>query len=237
MLSSSATTLGDLFTIRRGLATGSNEFFILARAEAIRLGLPREFLRPILPSPRHLDERIIEADIEGNPVVDPSLVLLDCDRPEDEVRRDYPTLWAYLERGVSKGLHGGYLTSRRTPWYSQEHREPAPFVCTYMGRQRGGRSPFRIFWNKSRAVAANVYLMLYPGGTLQKALGTRPELYSIVFGLLRDIRPAAFIDEGRVYGGGLHKMEPKELSAIPADAILEAIGRPAAPRQATLAGF
>jgi len=32
-------------------------------------------------------------------------------------------------------------------------------------------------------------------------------------------------------------MEPKELAALPADAILEAIGRPASPRQATLAGF
>ena len=233
----SATPLGDLFAIRRGLVTGSNEFFILPRDEAQARGLPTRFLRPILPGPRHLGEPIIEANADGHPAVDRPLVLLDCDRPEDEVRRDHPALWAYFQEGVARGLHRGYLTSRRTPWYAQERREPPPFVCTYMGRHRGGRPPFRIFWNRSEAVAANVYLLLYPKGPLRLALASRPGLPAVVFGLLREIRPAHFLEEGRVYGGGLHKMEPKELAALPADAILAAIGREAAPRRARLAGF
>ncbi len=234
---SSTTALGDLFTIRRGLVTGSNDFFILPRDEALRRGLPPRFLRPILPSPRYIDGPIIEADAEGYPAGDRPMSLLDCDRPEDEVRRDHPALWAYLSEGVARSLHRGYLTSRRTPWYLQERRAPPPFVCTYMGRRRGGRPPFRILWNRSRAVAANVYLLLYPKGPLQRALEARPGLESVVFGLLQAIRPAHFIDEGRVYGGGLHKLEPKELAALPADAILAALGRTAGPGQASLAGF
>ncbi|MBV8313688.1 MAG: hypothetical protein JOZ53_01895 [Planctomycetaceae bacterium] len=232
-----AATLGDLFTIRRGLATGANEFFILPRTEAVRRGIPEQFLRPILPSPRHLAELVIEAAAEGYPRVEPQLALLDCDLPEHEVRRDHPALWAYLDEGVKLGLHQGYLTSRRTPWYAQERRDPPPFVCTYMGRQRGQRGPFRILWNKSRAVAANVYLLLYPKGTLKQALEVRPELYPVVFGLLQEIGPSHYIDEGRVYGGGLHKMEPKELACLPAGAIVAAIGRPTVPRQANLFGF
>jgi len=234
----SATALGDLFTIRRGLVTGSNGFFILPRDEARRRGLPPEFLRPILPGPRHVAGPVIEAEADGYPAVDRPLALLDCDRPEDEVRRDHPALWAYLLEGVARGLDRGYLTSRRTPWYAQERREPPPFVCTYMGRHRGGRPPFRILWNRSEAVAANVYLLLYPKGPLRRALESGPGLDAAVFGLLRDIRPAHFLDEGRVYGGGLHKLEPRELAALPADAIFAAIGgRQATPRQATLAGF
>jgi adenine-specific DNA-methyltransferase len=231
------TTLGDLFTIRRGLVTGANDFFIMTREEALGRGVSERFLRPILPSPRYVKEPIIEADEQGDPTVDRPLVLLDCNLPEDEVRSDHPSLWAYFQEGVARGLNEGYLTSRRSPWYTQERRESSPFVCTYMGRHRGGRAPFRFLWNRSRAIAANVYLMLYPKATLFRVLKTRPALEQVVFGLLQEIRPDHFIEEGRVYGGGLHKMEPKELAALPADSILRAIGRPAPSQQATLAGF
>jgi hypothetical protein len=227
-------TLGDLFTIRRGQTTGSNSFFILPRDEALQRGVPAEFLKPILPSPRYLRTSVVEADAEGFPLVDKPLGIIDCDLSEEEVRRRYPGFWAYLESGADQGVSKGYLASRRTPWYSQEKREPPPFVCTYMGRQREGSSPFRIIWNKSRATAANVYLLLYPKGILKRALDARPDLYPVVFSLLQDIKSHSFIDEGRVYGGGLHKMEPKELAFLPAQAIVDAIGQPPAARQATL---
>ena len=55
------TTIGDLFEIRRGLATGANPFFILRRDVASDKGLPEQFLRPILPSPRYLKSEKIFA--------------------------------------------------------------------------------------------------------------------------------------------------------------------------------
>src|SRR5579863_3074819 len=54
-------TLGDLFTIKRGLATGSNSFFILDDEEIRHWHIPRRFLKPILPGPRYLTTDIIEA--------------------------------------------------------------------------------------------------------------------------------------------------------------------------------
>jgi hypothetical protein len=134
---------GDLFTIRRGLATGSNDFFILPRIKARQLGLPDEWLRPILPPPRKLPDRVIEADPDGYPRLDPQLVLIDCRLPESAVRHQYPGLWQYLEEGRRRKIHESYLTSRRTPWYSQEDRPAPPFLCTYMGRNANGRKPFR----------------------------------------------------------------------------------------------
>ena len=45
-----------------------------------------------------------------------------------------------------------------------------------------------------------------------------------VFEALKRISPSQVISEGRVYGGGLHKIEPKELGQIPARIVLESIG-------------
>ena len=57
----SAATLGDFFTIKRGVATGANAFFILERAEARGRGIPEMFLKPILPGSRRLRQDVIEA--------------------------------------------------------------------------------------------------------------------------------------------------------------------------------
>jgi methylase of polypeptide subunit release factors len=215
---------GDLFTIRRGVATGNNGFFILPRAEAARLGLPGKFLRPILPPPRQLAERVIEAEADGFPQLDPQLALLDCRLPEAEVKKGYPGLWRYLEAGKKNGVHESYLTSRRTPWYSQEDRPPPPFLCTYMGRNGNGRKPFRFLWNRSQATAHNVYLLLYPKGVLREALTRDPALYAEVFAALGSLDTEQITGGGRVYGGGLYKLEPKELAKIPAGFIVERVG-------------
>jgi len=217
----SAVCLGDLFTIKRGLATGSNNFFILELEEAKRVGVPNEFQRPILPGPRHVPMDIIERDSDGYPLVSPRLALIDCSLAEDEIRKRHPAFWKYLESGKATGIHETYLASKRRPWYSQEKRPPAPFVCTYMGRTRYGKKPFRVIWNKSNATAANVYLLLYPKPALAAALSETPELYSTVFDHLQSIETDTFVDEGRVYGGGLHKMEPKELERVPLQSLAD----------------
>jgi hypothetical protein len=216
-------TLGDFFSIKRGLATGANAFFILPREEAIRCGIPAGFLRPILPSARHLADDVIDADADGYPRLAKLLVVIDCDLPEQVIQKRHPEFWAYLERGKAQRIESGYLASRRTPWYSQEKRDPAPFLCTYMGRQKSNGNPFRFFWNKSRATAANVYLLLYPKGALKTALAAHPDLYPTVLSHLQSLTGEHLIKEGRVYGGGLHKMEPKELANLPADEIARTV--------------
>ena len=145
-------TLGDLFSIKRGMATGANSFFILARCQAIGMGIPADSLHPILPSSRRLPDPVIEADPDGYPRLETPLAIIDCDLPEEIIERRHPAFWRYLQQGKAAGIHSGYLASRRTPWYSQEKRATAPFLCTYMGRQGRRGNPFRFFWNKSQAV-------------------------------------------------------------------------------------
>jgi predicted RNA methylase len=211
--------LADFFTIKRGLATGDNGFFIMSRADIDARGLPAKFFKPILPGPRYLESDMIEAATDGTPKIQRQLFMLDCRLPESEVRERYPALWAYLETGKPK-VAKTYLCSRRTPWYAQENR-PAPlFLCTYMGRGLAKRAkPFRFILNQSQATAANVYLLLYPKPALARALVGDSCLGRRVWEFLDSITPETLLGEGRVYGGGLYKMEPKELANVPADAI------------------
>jgi hypothetical protein len=65
--------------------------------------------------------------------------------------------------------------------------------------------------------------MLYPQGRLRDALNAQPEIQARVFEALKRIKPSELVSEGRVYGGGLHKVEPKELAQIPARVVLESI--------------
>jgi hypothetical protein len=218
-----ALTLGDIFSIKRGLATGANSFFVLNEADTQRLDLPQRFLKPILPGPRHLTGDVIEALPSGAPDVSPRFYLLDCSEPEERVRTAWPRLYEYLQQGRAQSIHTTYLTSRRTPWYSQEQRPPAPFLCTYMGRANNGKHPIRFIWNRSQATAHNVYLMLYPQGRLRDTLNVQPEIQARVFEALKRIKPSELVSEGRVYGGGLHKVEPKELAQIPARMVLESL--------------
>ncbi len=217
-----APVLADFFHIKRGLVTGNNKYFVLSAEEIERRGLPQEVFRPLLPSPRYLPENEVAADGAGNPVLDRRLFLLDCKLKEAEIRKRHPKLWAYLALGKEQGIPEGYLCQRRTPWYAQENRPPAPFVCTYLGRigTKTGK-PFRFILNHSRATAANVYLMLYPKETLARALRNDPNLKRQIWTFLNDISPTAMVNEGRVYGGGLHKLEPKELGNVPAVAIAD----------------
>lgn len=212
--------LSNFFAVKRGQVTGDNGFFILSEAEAAERGLPPALLRPLLPSPRHLPADEISADQDGHPRLERRLFLLDCRLPEETVRDRHPAVWRYFQEGKARGVSERYLCRGRNPWYIQERRPPTPFVCTYIGRRskRTGK-PFRFILNHSQATVANVYLLLYPRDATARALRDRPALVRRVWQALRDIPAEALLAEGRVYGGGLHKIEPRELANVPAPAL------------------
>lgn len=209
---SESLKLSDIFDIKRGIATGNNAFFILTEEQVSQYGLSMKFLKPILPSSRFLTSNEILSDTEGNPLISKKHYLLDCNVSEEEIESSYPGLWKYLQEGkeiVSKG----YLCKSRKKWYFQESRRPAPILCTYIGRSDGGsESPFKFILNHSKAIATNSYLMLYPKASI--AMPENSGKLRSIWKFLNQLSTQDLIDEGRVYGGGMHKLEPKELANV-----------------------
>jgi hypothetical protein len=228
------SALKDFFAIKRGIATGSNEFFILSEEQAVEMGIPLECRRPILPNPRHILADIVESDKSGYPLNCPRLSLIDSHLPEEEIASRFPRFSEYLQTGKDKRISEAYLCSKRRPWYSQEARSAAPFLFTYMGRSRDGKRPFRVIWNKTQATAHNVFLLLYPIGRLKEVLEEDSGLLLDVFEILRGISTEQLLGEGRVYGGGLHKLEPKELQRVQAPELLDLLDAIRPPRQMRL---
>lgn len=204
-------TLGDFFEIKRGIATGDNDFFILTKDEIQARGfiLDKKYFQPILPSPRNLKTDRITADENGMPIMDTQYFLLNCNSIIDDAK-----IKNYLDSGKSITATK-YICKNRKLWYQQEKRSPTKFLCSYMGRGTKSNSvPFRFIFNDSKAIATNSYLMLYPKNELQLFLDANSSNAALVWKALKQISTLDFSDEQRVYGGGLKKIEPKELAKV-----------------------
>lgn len=198
------TRIGDFFSVKRGLSTGAESFYAKERAEWHELGIGDEWLTPVLPAPRFMRDTIIEADEFGWPI-EHGRALLNI--PFAIGEENLPeTVQSYLGTCPDK-VRNSYTATHRKKWYAIEQRRPAPIVCTYMSRSDS--QPFRFVRNKSKAVVTTAYLCLYPNSELTEA-----ELNEICDSL-NSIEPATLINSGREYGGGLRKLEPRELLSVP----------------------
>lgn len=210
--------LGEHFVIRRGIATGDNNYFVLPEEEVLRLRIPNRFLKPMLPSPRYLTVDRVTSDAQGVPSNAVRQFLFDCTGVDEGELPE--SVRSYLERGANT-TGKKKLCSSRNVWYEQEQRQPTHFLCSYMGRGDGTTSPVRFILNDSKAIAANSFLMLYPKDSLKEILAASKGCEEEVWRILADIPPADIKACGRSYGGGLYKVEPKELANVPCSALSE----------------
>lgn len=205
--------VGDLFIVKRGIATGYNEKFIYEESALVSRCWPREYFRPVLPKARFLKSDIIEATYEGYPLVEPQLWMLDSSVSISEITRQSPEFGNYLS-SLYEEVKTSTLVSKRKLWYKQESRNPAPFLVTYMAKESNGKLGVRVIWNKSKALATNTYLLVYPRPDLFGDMSGDDPVCKDLFKALSSINLQSFMAEGREYGGGLKKIEPSELLRV-----------------------
>lgn len=206
--------IGDFFKIRRGVVTGDNSFFVMSEAMAKEKKIPKKYLRPILPSPHDLPVNHVMADEDGMPSNVERRYLLDC---SGCAISELPlAVRSYLESGL-KTTALKKLCASRVVWYEQEKRDVTPFLCSYMGRGAEDSAPVRFVLNDTRAIVSNSFLMMYPKHDLALMLKNDPTLAETVWSFLSRIPREAIVSAGRSYGGGLQKVEPRELASVSCD--------------------
>ena len=65
--------------------------------------------------------------------------------------------------------------------------------------------------------------MLYPKQYLQDAISKSPDALNTVWNILSQITKDDLESEGRIYGGGLKKIEPRELALVKCPRLAELI--------------
>lgn len=183
--------LGKLATVRIGVVTGANNFFVRSTQGIEALGKPVDSL-PIVsrgawlqqPRWRATDQRAVSGE--------PSrLLLLDAAM---EYRGAVAT---ELEHGEVLGLHKRHHCSKREPWYVIADTKVPHLFLPYMGSL-----PPKLIVNDAKATCTNSVHRVWKreeAKTTIRAIAAGS--WSTLFALAAEI-------EGRSYGGGVLKLEP-----------------------------
>jgi hypothetical protein len=194
------TTLDDVAHVRRGAATGCNEFFVLSDEDRKVHKLNRCSLRPCAASPKWFEgDEISESTLETLPDTAPRWLLY-----PSRARLGGP-LERYLHHAAELGVHERHLVELRVkagrPWWQVEADFAAPILFTYLNRSRP-----RFVRNRAAVIPLNNWLAIQPrAGVDVEAL----------FEALQRLGAGALRPDAREYGNGLWKLEPSELRRLP----------------------
>jgi adenine-specific DNA methylase len=215
--------LGSYGQPRLGLVTGANRFFALRPSTVRNLDLANDDLARISPpGTRHLRGlAFTERDWHELADADEPVYLL---RLAGVVGPDHPAA-PLIAEGLAAGVADAYKCRIRTPWYVVPPVEVPDLFFTYMSHHFP-----RLIDNRAKVGFVNSMhgLQLQAHKALARAALPLASFNSLTL-LGAEI-------EGRSYGGGVLKMEPREAARLPVPGpeILAEIWRRLRPRKAAL---
>jgi len=198
------TKLGKIASVRRGITSGANEFFYLDK-EKIRLwSIEKEYLKPIVVSPKEMKIEINSHDINQ--------WVLFVHKSKEELLKNKTNVLNYIQWGeetettikggkkggsVVKGFHNLSTVKSRKLWYDIGKREPAPILRS---RRIWERCVYLL--NKTKTLANDSLYEIRP-----KNRGD----VTVLAGIFNSSITALISElEGRFYGGGVLELEVYE---------------------------
>jgi type I restriction-modification system DNA methylase subunit len=202
------TKLGKTASVKRGITSGANQFFYLDK-EKIRLwSLEKEYLQPIVISPKEMKIEVRPNDIDN--------WVLSVHKPKEELSKEKSNVLKYIQWGeeaettikggkkggsVVKGFHNLSTVTSRKLWYDIGKREPAPILRS---RRIWERCVYLL--NGANALANDTLYEIRP----------KNENDTLVLAGILNSSFAALVSEleGRFYGGGVLELEVYETKAM-----------------------
>lgn len=198
----SFTTLSAYGTSQLGAVTGANKFFVISEATREKYRLSESQLVPVSPpGTRHLKSASF-TKAQWN-------ALRDAGEPVWLFRPDAedmtPGRRAYTDHGEEIGIDKGYKCQIRTPWW----RPPAPttpdLFFTYMSHNYP-----RLITNSAKVGFLNSMHGVHLNEDAPAISKT-----ALPFMCLNSVTMLGAEINGRSYGGGILKMEPREAALLP----------------------
>jgi adenine-specific DNA methylase len=189
-------TAAALAEVTNGYVTGDNEFFHRSRTAAEGAGYPPTWLYATVRSSRSLlGLRFTAGDVaarEAEGVAHHLLV------PQEDLFTDREPLDRLIAEGERRGTPDRFKCRQRAPWWRVPGLQDAEVLVGYMA----GATP-RAAINEARAFYTNSL------HGLRVRSGADPVLLAL--GFYSSLTLLSLEIEGRSYGGGILKIEPREL--------------------------
>jgi adenine-specific DNA-methyltransferase len=187
----SVSRLGDVVTIRIGVVTGANGFFVLTENQISALGEGARS-KAIVSRGGWLGRPRWRAADQRRVAHRPSrlLLLTGTEKPSGRLR-------AKIEQAEDQALNLRHHCSRREPWYAITDASSPQMFLPYMGSR-----PPRIVINDAKATCTNsVHRVQLKPSSRCSAARVAAASWSTLYALSAELW-------GRSYGGGVLKLEP-----------------------------
>lgn len=189
--------ISDIGRVKRGIATGDNNYFIFNKSKAKSYNISKECLIPCICKSQYLKNIKVldENEIKNLIIEDKELFLFNgifknCEADEN-----------YIKVGEESQVDKKYLTSKRKPWYSIEKRESADILIAVFSRNK-----LNFILNNTELLNLTCYHGLY--------LKNKYKDYKNLIFLYLNTETAynLLLLEKREYGNGLNKFEPNDIN-------------------------
>ena len=184
--------------VKRGIATGANEYFIFNIEKAKKHNIDIKYLLPCITASKDIISPIFtNNDFENLKNNNKNIFLFNA------TNQDNNYIKKYISYGEEQNIHQRHLTSKRKPWYKLENRPPAPILVGVFNRKG-----LKFIRNEANITTLTTFHCIY----LAENLFQNIDIDLLFAYLLTDTAKEIFNDDSREYGNGLKKFEPNDLN-------------------------